>query len=499
MHFKEPSVTERRYYDVVIIGAGVIGSMVARELSRYRLSVAVVEKESDIGMGQSTSNSAIIHSGHDPEPGTLKARLNVRGNELWHHIAPELDIPLVDTGALVVAIGGDEADYLPELLERGRENGVQGLEILTGRQALQREPHLNPDVSGALLTPSAAVIDPFQGVLGPAENAARNGVEFLLNTEVHGAIVEDGALTAVETTEGTIHAKWFINAAGVYADEIMHLAGDRPEYRISARRGEYFVFDDSRFRINSVLFPMPGKKGKGILVTTTTHGNTMIGPNSDFVEDKEDHAVTAEGMGEIVAGAAKLVPAASPRDVIATFAGLRASGNYHPDGHGRDFLIEVSRSVRGLLNLAGIESPGYASAPAVAEYAIELLRDAGLDLVQKDDWNPARRRIVRFRELDHQERAHIIASNPAYGRIVCRCEEVTEGEIVEAIHSPIPATSYDAIKRRTWLGAGRCQGSFDYPRTMEILARELGVSMTDITKKGPGSVFLYRRTKEEVI
>lgn len=490
---------EKRTYDVVIVGAGIIGSMVARELSKYQLRCAVVERESDVGMGQSSSNSAIIHSGHDPEPGTLKARFNVRGNALWKEIAPELDIPLDNTGALVVAVGAEEHDHLPELLERGRRNGVEGIEILNREETLEREPHLTSDTSGALWTPSAAVVDAFQGVLGAAENAADNGVEFLLNTEVRGALVEDGQLKALETSQGTIEAAWFINAAGVHSDDIAHLAGDHPEFAITARRGEYFVFDESTFRISNVLFPMPGKKGKGILVTTTTHGNTMIGPNSDFIEDKEDHSVTAEGMHEIIAGATKLVPAASPRDVIATFAGLRATGNYKPDGHGRDFLIEVSSTVRGLVHLAGIESPGYASAPAIAEYTVELLREAGMELVEKGDWNAKRRRIPRFRDLGHEARSKLIADDPAFGRIVCRCEEVTEGEIVQAIRSSIPATSYDAIKRRTWLGAGRCQGSFDYPRTMEILARELNLSMTDITKKGPGSVFLYRKTKEEVI
>ncbi|MDA3947932.1 MAG: NAD(P)/FAD-dependent oxidoreductase [Spirochaeta sp.] len=490
---------EKRTCDVAIVGAGIIGVMVARELSKYQLSVAVIERESDVGMGQSTSNSAIIHSGHDPEPGTLKARFNVRGNKLWYQIAPELDIPLENSGALVVAVGAEEQDRLPALMEQGRENGVEGLEILSREETLEREPHLTPDVSGALSTPSAGVVDAFQGVLGAAENAAHNGVEFLLNTEVRGAIVENGTLRALETTSGTVEATWFINAAGVYADEVMHLAGDHPEFEISARRGEYFVFDENAFHVNTVLFPMPGKKGKGILVTTTTHGNTMIGPNSDYISDKEDHAVTQHGLNEIVAGATRLVPDASPRYVIATFAGVRATGNHHPDGHGRDFLVERSATVNGLINLAGIESPGYASAPAIAEYAVELLREAGVTLQEKPDWDPIRKRIPRFRDMSHPERANLVAGNPAFGRIVCRCEEVTEGEIVQAIHSPIPATSYDAIKRRTWLGAGRCQGSFDYPRTMEILARELGVSMTEITKKGPGSVFLYRQTKEEVI
>ena len=488
-----------RTYDVVVIGSGIVGSMVARELSRYDLRVAVIDKESDVGMGQSTSNSAIIHSGHDPEPGTMKARMNVRGNELWHEIAPQLDIPLDQTGALIVAVGPEEQAALHPLLERGTANGVKGLEILTREQVLEMEPHLNPDVTGALWTPSAAVVDPFQGVLGAAEHAAMNGVEFLLDTEVRSAVVEDGALVAVETSEGRIAADWFINAAGVHSDEVLHMAGDRPDFEITARRGEYFVFDESRFRVSNVLFPMPSKKGKGILVTTTTHGNTMIGPNSDTIADKEDHAVTEHGMSEILSGATRLVPGVSPRDVIATFAGLRATGNYRPGDHGRDFLIEVSGSVRGLVNLAGIESPGYASAPAIAEHVGELLRGQGVKLTPRSDWVARRTRIPRFKSMTHEQRAEIIAERPAFGRIVCRCEEVTEGEIVAAIHSPIPATSYDAIKRRTWLGAGRCQGSFDYPRTMEILARELGLSMTEVTKKGPGSVFLYRQTKEEVL
>lgn len=486
------------HYDVVIVGAGVVGSMIARELSRYRLSVAVVEKEADVGMGQSTSNSAIIHAGHDPQPGTLKARLNVRGNELWFPLAAELDIPIRRSGALVVAVGGHEHDRLPALLERGRANGVPGLEILSREALLAREPNVTPDASGALYTPTAGVVDAFQGVLGPAENAAANGVAFLLGTEVTGAVTEGGRLAALETTRGRIAGRWFINAAGIHADEVMHLAGDRPEFAISARRGEYFVFDQSRFSVGTVLFPMPSDRGKGILITVTTHGNAMIGPNSDPVGDKDDHAVTREGLNEIVAGATRLCPALSPRDVIATFAGVRATGNHAPNGH-RDFLIERSERVEGLINVAGVESPGYASAPAIAEMVVGLLRDGGERLVERDDWNPIRRRIPRFAEMDHETRAAKIEAEPAYGRIVCRCEEVTEGEIVAAIRAPIPATTYDAIKRRTWLGTGRCQGSFDYPRTMEILARELGISMTEVTKKGPGSVFLYRRTKDEVI
>jgi len=487
-------VNTDRHFDVVIIGAGVVGVMTARELSRYRLSVAVLEKETDVGEGSSASNSAIIHSGHDPFPGTAKARMNVLGNALWHELAPELDIPLKKTGALIVAASGQE-QQLEKLFARGTENGVPGLRILSRQETLQKEPLLNPDTAGALWTPTAAVVDPFEGVLGPAENAAENGVTFLFETQVTGAILDGTTVTGVQTSNGAIYAKWVVNAAGVYSDDIMHLFGDHPDFSVSVRRGEYFVFDPSRFRIDNVLFPMPDENGKGILVTTTTHGNAMIGPNSEEVTDKEDQSVTESGMHQILDGAARLIPSISSQDLIAAFAGLRATGNHYPDGH-RDFLIERSATVKGLINLAGIESPGYASSPAIAQRVSELLAEGGLDLEPKSDWISTRKRPVRFHALSHEQRADAIRENPGYGRIVCRCEEVTEAEIITAIHRPIPARTYDAIKRRTWLGTGRCQGSFDYPRTMEILAQELGVSMTEVTKKGPGSVFLYRRTKE---
>lgn len=490
---------EPKQFDVVIIGAGIVGSMVARALSRYKLGVAVIEKEADVGMGQSTANSAVLHSGHDPFPGTIKAAMNRRGNELWKELAPQLGVALYETGALVVATDPDEQAVLKTLYDRAQENGIEGVEIWSRDQALEKEPHLTTDAMGALWTPTAGVVDAFEGVVAAAENAAMNAVEFYFNTEVRGLEVESGVLTAVHTNEGEFRTRWVINAAGVFADEIMHMAGDHPEFHITARRGEYFIFDQSKVRIGNVLFPTPTEKGKGILVSTTAHGNTLIGPNASEVEDKEDTSVTKEGMNEVLTKSTKLVPSLSPRDIIATFAGVRATGNYKPDGKNRDFLIELSSSVKGLVNLAGIESPGYVSAPAIAEKTLRLLtEEAGESFEEKEDFNPLRPGRVRFAKLDHNQRAELIEKNPAYGRIVCRCEEVTEGEVVDAIHSPIPATTYDAIKRRTWLGTGRCQGSFDYPRTMEILSRELGIPMTEITKKGPGSVFLFRRTKEVV-
>lgn len=486
-------------YDVIIIGAGIVGAMIARELSRYELSVALLEREADVGMGQSTSNSAIIHSGHDPEPGTLKARLNVRGNTLWYDMAEEIGVPVRKTGAMIVATSREQAEQLEPLRQRGIQNGVPGLRVITPEEAREREPLLTESVHGALLTPSAGVVDPFQGVLAVGEIAAMNGVVVKLGTEVTGFIQENNRILGVTTNRGELAGTWIINAAGVHSDDLMHLAGLHQDFTISARRGEYFVFDESALKINTVLFPMPGAKGKGILVTPTTHGNTMVGPNSDLVTDKEDNAVTREGLHEILAGALQLIPSLQPKDVIATFAGLRATGNYLLDGKHRDFLIAPSREPQGMINLGGIESPGYAAAPAIAEYVVDVLRNQGLALNRRQSWIGTRQPIPRFKELTHEQRRALVAENPAFGRIVCRCEEVTEGEILMAIHAPIPATTYDGIKRRTWLGTGRCQGSFDYPRTMEILARELDIPMTEVTKRGPGSVFLYRRTKEEVL
>jgi glycerol-3-phosphate dehydrogenase len=364
---------ENRQYDIVIIGAGIVGAMTARALSRFRLKIAVLEKEADLGMGQSTANSAILHSGHDPYPGTLKARMNKRGNELWRPLARELQVGIEETGALIVASAQDDPEGLRSLYERALENGIPGVEILSGEQALRREPLLSPECRGALWTPTAAVVDAFEGVVAAAENAAMNGVEFRFNTEVRGFAVEDGRLVAARTDGGEFRARWFINAAGVHADDVMHLAGDRPEFRITPRKGDYVIIDSARLRFSSVVFPMPTKAGKGILVAATVHGNTLVGPSAYEIEDKDDTAVTRGGLQEITAQASAVVPSVSAKDVIAQFAGVRATGNYSPDGAHRDFLIEISRRTKGLLNVAGIESPGYVSAPAIAEEVVRLL------------------------------------------------------------------------------------------------------------------------------
>ena len=515
-------------YDIIIIGAGVVGAMVARMLARYDLDVLWIEKESDICTGATAANSAIVHGGYDAMPGSLKAETNVRGNAMWDRLAAELQFPFARTGTYVVAIGDEERATLVELKQRGDASGVP-TEIISGAEMRQCEPSINPEVSGALYCPSGGICDPWAATIAAAENAVMNGVELRLNTAFEDFIwgSEQGnqqisksanrqesktcgersesiqnpksKIIGVRTNHGEFHGRWIINAAGLYADDVMHKVGVRPRFTITPRRGEYYVMDRAKVQINNVLFPVPGKVSKGILVTTTLHGNTLIGPNAQEIDDKSDAAVTAEGMREIWEGAQKLVPGLSQRDVIATFAGLRPGGNAPclacEVAYNKDFIIEIPNNIDGFVNLGGMESPALTAAPAIAEKVVALLQDAGESLQERADWNPIRSARPVFRHLDRDAQAALVAQDPRYGRVICRCETVTEGEIVAEIHAPIPATTYDGIKRRTWLGTGRCLGGFDMPRVVDILARELSISPLDVSKKGTGSEFLIRETK----
>ncbi len=486
-------------YDIIIIGGGVVGCMTARALSRYAPKVLLIEKQADIGMGASSANSAIIHAGHDPVPGTLKARLNKLGNPMWDRLSSELGIPFKRCGAYVVALNSDEPGCLVELKQRAVENGVTA-EIIDGAEMLRREPKVNPAVTGALFTPTAGMVDPFAACIAPLENAIQNGVEVKVETAFEDFIFDGDRIIGIKTNQGEYGCRWVINAAGVYSDEVMHKAGVHPEFKITPRKGEYFILDQAEIDLQNILFPVPTSVSKGILVLGSTHGNTLVGPNSNLVDDKEDTAVSGSGMAEIWQSAQKLVPSLNQRAIIAVFAGDRATGNATCNSSGvdyhHDFLIETAAAVHGLVNAAGIESPGLTAAPAIAEYIIELLKDAGEHLDAKPDWNPVREPRPRFKHLSREEQITLGESDPAYMRIICRCEMVTEGEIIAEIHAPLPAKTYDAIKRRTWLGTGRCLGSFDMPRVVDILSRELGVSPLQVTKKGRGSELLARPTKE---
>jgi glycerol-3-phosphate dehydrogenase len=478
-------------YDVIIIGAGVVGSMVARALSRYRLRVLLMDKAADVGEGTTKANTAIVHAGYDAKPGSLKSRFNLAGNAMFDRLCADLEVDFDRCGSYVVGVSQEDMVTLEALYRRGVENGVPGLSLIDGEEMRRREPGLTPDTTGALFAASGGIVDPFDLCIAAAENAVLNGVEIALETEAldftRGA---DGAISGVVTNRGTFGSRWVVNAAGLWADELMHKAG-LDGFHITPRKGEYFVLDRVAAEgVRNVLFPCPTPVSKGILVTRTIHGNVMLGPNACDVDERDDVATTAPGLNEVMTGALRLVPGLEARHVIRTYAGLRAAGSTG------DFVIEIPPEPGGLLVLAGIESPGLTASPAIAEHVVELLGDAGLELVERPDYDATRRRIPRFSEMDDDERREIISRDPRYGHIVCRCEMVTEGEIVAACHRPIPARTYDAVKRRTRVGTGRCQGAFDTPLTLQIMARELGVSPLDITRKGGASRFLVRETKE---
>lgn len=490
----------QKKYDFVIIGGGVVGCMIARNLSRYKGNLLLIDKESDVCMGTTAANTAIVHAGYDPLPNTLKSKMNVKGNALWDQLAGELNFPFKRMGDYVVAVGDDELPTLDILMEQGKKNGVPGMQIINSAEIRRREKNITPDVSGAIWASTGGICDPFQVTIAAAENAVMNGAEVKLNTAFEDFIFENNRIIGIKTNQGEFLSRWVINAAGLFSDFVMHKAGIRPEFNIRPRKGEYFVFDRADVQIDNVLFPVPSEKGKGIMVTTTVHGNTMLGPNANILHDKEDTSTTEMGMNEIWGGAKKLIPSLSQKYVIATFAGLRPMGNAPCEtpcvNYSQDYIIEIPDQVKGFVNLGGIESPGLASSPAIAQEVIDLLKEAGEDMQEKRDWDPIRPARPRFREMSRNERKLLVEMDSRFGRVVCRCENVTEGEIIAEIHAPIPATNYDAIKRRTWLGTGRCQGAFDMPRIIEIIAKELGVSPLEVTKRGLGSEFLIRPTKK---
>ena len=487
-------------FDIIIIGGGVVGCMAARHLSRYNLSILLIEKEADIGSGTSAANTALIHPGYDPLPGTLKAKLNVAANPLWDNLAGELNIEFKRAGDYVVAIGKGEIAKLNRLMQQGKHNGVPGMHLLSAEEMRKREPLINPNVSGAIFAETGGMCDPFMATIAAAENAVQNGVQIALETKFESYLFDGRKIIGVHTNRGDHLCRWVVNAAGLFSDEVMHQAGLHPEFSITPRRGEYFILDSADMNIGSVYFPVPNETSKGILVTTTVHGNTLRGPNAEDIEDKMDANNTINGMQEVMAGAQKLVPSINPRSIIATFSGLRASGNAPCQTAGvdyqHDFLIEIAKEKPNLVNLAGIESPGLTAAPVIAQMVIDMMKEAGEKFVEKKNWNPIRPARPRFRHLSRKQQQELIEKDSRYGRVICRCENITEGEIVAEIHSAIPARTYDAIKRRTWLGTGRCQGGFDLPRVTAILARELGISPLDVTKKGDESRFLTRQTKQ---
>ena len=474
-------------YDVLIIGGGVTGSAIARELSRYDLKTALFEKGEDVCFGTSKANSGIAHAGFDAAPGSLKAKMNIRGSQMMEELSRKLDFPYKRNGSLVLCFDEKDRPRLEKLLQQGKENGVEGLEILEKKELLALEPALSEEVVCALHAPTGGIVCPFKLTIALAENAAVNGVEFHLNEGVKR--VSKGPVEGyfVETEKGTYETRIVVNAAGLYSDEI-HNQVSGEKLHITSRKGEYCLMDKKVGQLVShTIFQMPTAMGKGVLVTPTVHGNLMVGPTATDISDKEGVDTTAEGLDEVLKKAALSVKSLPRGVTITSFAGLRA----HEDHD--DFILGEVKDAPGFFDAVGIESPGLTSAPAIGEWMAEkivekLRKTQKVD--EKKDFQETRKDIPNIASMDQAEAAALIAENPAYGTIICRCENISEGEIVDAINRTLGAKSLDGIKRRVRQGMGRCQAGFCTPRTMEILSRELGISMEEVCKNAPGSEML---------
>lgn len=468
-----------RMYDVAIIGAGVVGCAIARELSRYERSVVVLERALDVCEGTSKANSGIVHAGFDAVPGSMKARMNVSGNEKMEQLSKELDIPFRRNGSMVLCMEESGRTKLEQLYEYGQENGVKGLRLLTGDQARELEPGISKNVIAALYAPSGGIVCPFELTIALAENANVNGADFSFDTEVTGIEkTERGYL--VRTSAKNYAAKYVINAAGVYADKIHHMVSKTP-MEIIARKGEYCLYDKQvGTMVDRTIFQLPTKNGKGVLVTPTIHGNLLLGPTATDIENKEGTYTTAEGFAAIMEKAALSLDTVPRGQIITSFAGLRAHSVKD------DFIIGEAADAEGFFDVAGIESPGLTSAPAIGEYVAELLQKKE-PVAKKNNFISTREGIPHMSELSDEERQAWIRKDSSYAAVVCRCEMVTEGEILNAIHRPLGAKTIDGIKRRTRAGMGRCQAGFCTPRTMELLAREWNVKIEDVVKSGRNS------------
>ena len=473
-------------FDVVVIGAGVVGGLVARELSRYELSVAIVEKCSDVALGATRANSAIVHAGYDAKEGSLKAKLNVLGSKMMETVAEELGVKYKRNGSLVVGFNDEDRKTLEGLLERGTKNGVEGLRVIDREEILALEPSIGAGVTVALHAPTGAIICPYELCMAAVGNAMDNGVSLKLDFDVKKIEKLDTGYRVISEND-TVEAKFVINCAGVFSDEIAKLAGD-DSFTVNPRRGEYMLLDrECGELVSHTIFRCPSKMGKGILVSPTVDGNLILGPTAEDIEDKEDTKTTAEGLAKVRAQAGEQVSGINFGKVITSFTGLRSTGSTG------DFVINERD---GFINCAGIESPGLSSSPAIATYVADVLRGAGLETKEKADFNGRRRPAHYYKELTLDEKNEIIKAHPEFAHVICRCETVTEGEILEAIRTNPKPRDVDGVKRRTRASMGRCQGGFCTPYIIDLLAREMGCDYTDVTKFGGKSYINIGKTKE---
>jgi len=476
-------------YDVAIIGAGVIGSFIARELSKYKLNIAIVEKDNEVSNGTTKANSAIVHGGYDAKPGTKMAKFNASGNPMFDKVCKELDVPFKRIGSLVLAFNDEEMEALKELYNRGIENQIPNVEIIDKDKILKMEPNINNDVIGALYSPTAGIVGVYELAIALTENAMDNGAKLFLNNEVKDIKkIDEGYKILTNNLE--MQSKYIINCAGVYADKINNMVA-KESFKITPKRGQYYILDKSASNItNHVIFQAPNKFGKGVLIAPTVHGNIIVGPDSQALNDdqRDETQTSGDNLDYVKNIASKSIENIPFHKTITNFSGLRAEPNTG------DFIIEESEDAKGFINVAGIKSPGLSSAPSIAEYVVNIIKNISNKLEKNKEFNPRRKMIV-FDELSKEEKTELIKKDPRYGRVICRCENITEGEIVDSIKKNGGPTTVDGIKRRVRPGAGRCQGGFCGPRVMEILARELDKDIEEIMKDGQKSNILTGKTK----
>ena len=472
--------------DLIIIGGGVCGSSLLYDVSRYKISVLLLEKENDVACGSSKSNSGIVHAGYDPEPGTEMARFNVEGNALIEKLSTDLDIPYKKIGSLVVGFDETDRKSIEKLLEKGNRNGVPGLRIISGEELFNLEPNLNREVICALYASSAGIVSPWELALVQAECAVQGGARVELGCEVK-AINKVGDAFTVSTSKGDYKARYVVNAAGVNSDTVSQMAESK-HFTITPKSGEYFILDTTEFKlVNTVVFPCPSVLGKGVLVSPTVHGNIIVGPDSkDFAKD--DFSTTAAGLDYVRKNALRCIPSINFRASIRNFSGIRADAGLE------DFIVGESKETPGFFNMAGIKSPGLTSSPSIAKEMVKLLHGKGLSAEPNPNFM-AKRRVIRFKELSEAEKSRVVKENPLYGAIVCRCETVTEGEIIDALNRPLPPRSIDALKRRCTPGMGRCQGGFCSPKVLALIARHFNIKPEEVPQDKAGMYIVTGETK----
>lgn len=475
-------------YDITVIGGGVVGGLILRELSSYDAKICLLEKEEDVATGSSKANSGIVHAGFDAKEGTNKAKFNVLGSEMMPEVTSDLGVKFKNNGSLVVAFSDEDMETVNELYKRGRLNGVKGLEVIGRERLVELEPKISDEAVGALYAKTGGIVCPYELTVAAVGNAMDNGADLKTNFEVSAIEYKNGYFTVTSATGDTVETKYIVNAAGIYSDKVASMIGDN-SFKVGARKGEYILLDKvSGSFATRTLFMCPTKKGKGILVSPTVDGNLLLGPTADEQEDKEDVSTTMQGLQTVMASANKLCKKVPLFNSITSFAGLRSFCDRH------DFIIERSSVNDKFFNVAGIESPGLTSSPAIAKYvAEEAAKD--LSLNKKENWNGKRTPDWFFKAMTDEEKNELIKREPEYGKMVCRCEQVTLGEILHAIRTNPKACSIDAVKRRTRAGMGRCQGGFCQPVIAKVLSEELNIPFEEVTKKGKNSYLNLKKTK----